>query len=89
MTTCASFPAVATVTPAKTATPVDYLLRLQALRQQVGLSRSSIYAAIAAGTFPKPVRLGGNSVAWLQSEVSAWVSERIAERDQEVTRERA
>ncbi|AOX99920.1 AlpA family transcriptional regulator [Jeongeupia sp. USM3] len=75
--------------PALRASPIDFLLRLQALRQQVGLSRSSIYAAIAAGTFPKPVRLGGNSVAWLQSEVSAWVAERIAERDQEVARERA
>ncbi|WP_189460218.1 helix-turn-helix transcriptional regulator [Jeongeupia chitinilytica] len=75
---------IAAVAPA-----VDHLLRLQAVCRQVALSRSSIYAAIAAGTFPKPIRLGGNSVAWLQSEVSAWVAERIAERDQEVARERA
>ncbi|WP_211251648.1 helix-turn-helix transcriptional regulator [Andreprevotia chitinilytica] len=60
---------------------VDYLLRLPYVCKRVALSRSSIYAAVAAGTFPKPVRLGGNSVAWLESEVAAWIAARIAERD--------
>ncbi|CAA7616962.1 AlpA family transcriptional regulator [Magnetospirillum sp. SS-4] len=35
----------------------------------------------AAGKFPKRVNLGPGRVAWLMSEVDAWVSERIAERD--------
>lgn len=35
----------------------------------------------AAGKFPKRVQLGPNRVAWLLSEVDAWVSERIATRD--------
>jgi prophage regulatory protein len=35
----------------------------------------------AAGKFPKRVQLGPNRVAWLLSEVDAWVSERINFRD--------
>ncbi|MBI5165629.1 MAG: AlpA family phage regulatory protein [Magnetospirillum sp.] len=35
----------------------------------------------AAGQFPKRVKLGLNRVAWLLSEVDAWVSERITSRD--------
>jgi prophage regulatory protein len=37
----------------------------------LGLSKSAIYARIAQGTFPKPVSLGGHSVAWIESEVTA------------------
>lgn len=35
----------------------------------------------AAGKFPKRIKLGPNRVAWVLSEVNAWVSERIADRD--------
>ena len=35
----------------------------------------------AAGQFPKRVQLGPNRVAWLLSEVDAWLSKRIAFRD--------
>jgi prophage regulatory protein len=35
----------------------------------------------AAGKFPKRVRLGQNRVAWLLTEVEAWLDERIAVRD--------
>ena len=35
----------------------------------------------AAGKFPKRVRLGGNRVAWLMSEIDEWVTARISFRD--------
>ncbi len=35
----------------------------------------------AAGEFPKRIRLGQNRVAWVLSEVEAWIDERIAKRD--------
>ena len=35
----------------------------------------------AAGKFPKRVQLGPNRVAWLLSEVDAWVQERMTVRD--------
>jgi prophage regulatory protein len=31
--------------------------------------------------FPKPVKIGHGSVAWVESEVDAWISARMAERD--------
>ena len=34
-----------------------------------------------AGRFPQRIKLGPNRVAWVLSEVEAWVRERIAERD--------
>ena len=53
------------------------ILRLTEVRVRVGLSRSSIYAAVSKGTFPKPIQLGARSVGWLEVEIEAWVSQRI------------
>jgi prophage regulatory protein len=44
----------------------------------VGLSRSSIYCAVAEKRFPQPVRLGARAVGWLESEVDDWVNNQIA-----------
>ena len=33
--------------------------------------------------FPKPVRLGTNSIAFVESEIEAWLKARIAERDEQ------
>jgi prophage regulatory protein len=59
------------------------LIRLPAVKAQTGIARTQIYAGIAAGTFPKPVRLGTRTVAWLQAEINAWIADRIAVRDLE------
>jgi prophage regulatory protein len=53
------------------------LLRLPQVRVRTGLSRSTIYQYISAGTFPKPVQLGPRAVAWIESEVAAWIHARI------------
>ncbi len=52
------------------------LLRLPEVLRRVGASRSWLYAAIAAGSFPAPVRLGANAVAWREDEVTAWIETR-------------
>ena len=57
------------------------LLRLPQVKARAALSRSEIYRRIAAGTFPAPVKLGISASAWVESEVDAWVAERIADRD--------
>jgi prophage regulatory protein len=57
----------------------ETILRLPQVRTRTGLSRSSIYAAVARGEFSKPVKLGARSVGWPESEVSAWIERRIAE----------
>jgi predicted DNA-binding transcriptional regulator AlpA len=39
-----------------------------------GFKRSAIYARIAAGTFPAPLREPGTgTVRWLEPEVVAWI----------------
>lgn len=56
--------------------PGDRLLPLSDLRRMVPLSRSSIYAKVAAGDFPAPLRLSANRVAWREADVLAWLNGR-------------
>jgi len=65
-------------------TPAEKFLRFPTVRSLTGLGRTRIYFLISEGRFPRPVRLGPQSVAWLESEVRAWMQERISERDQVV-----
>jgi prophage regulatory protein len=58
----------------------DTILRLPQVKHRVGLSRSSIYLAISHGRFPSPIRLGSRAVGWLQSEIDAWLQQKITAR---------
>lgn len=53
------------------------ILRLPTVRNRTGLSRSTIYARISAGRFPKPINLGGRAVGWIESEVNEWIETQI------------
>lgn len=57
------------------------LLKRKQVEERTCLSCSAIYAGIAAGTFPKPCTIGARSVAWLESEVSAWIAARVSARE--------
>lgn len=46
-----------------------------------GKRRSSIYAAIKHGQFPKPIKLPGGASAWMRSEVLQWMQARINARN--------
>ena len=37
------------------------------------MSRSSIYAKIQRGEFPRPVELGPNSRGWVEAEITEWL----------------
>lgn len=52
--------------------------RLNGVKSMVGLSRSTIYALMAAGKFPKSISLGERSVGWLESEVEEWIDSKVA-----------
>ncbi|MEC8072560.1 MAG: AlpA family phage regulatory protein, partial [Pseudomonadota bacterium] len=41
------------------------VLRIFEVSDRTGLPRSSIYAKIQAGDFPRPIKLGPRSVGWL------------------------
>lgn len=52
------------------------ILRRHQVQSRTGLARSSIYALIAAGRFPAPIRLTSNTVGWLEHEVEQWITQR-------------
>jgi len=60
-----------------TAAPAGALLRLRQVLNLTGLGKSSIYARISAGTFPRPISLGPRSVAWVEDEVRAWIAQQV------------
>ena len=71
--------------PRPTLPVVKKLYRMNELVVVVGRCRAAIYADIRAGQFPRPIRLGPRSSAWLCSEVEQWLEQRAAERDRERT----
>lgn len=62
-----------------TARVSDRFIRLPELINKIGIGRSSVYNKMNPKskhydkTFPKTKSLGPNSVAWLESEVDAWM----------------
>lgn len=54
------------------------LLRRGDVLARVGFSKSTLYALMKAGEFPKPRKLSANIVAWVESEVDAWIAARVA-----------
>jgi prophage regulatory protein len=65
-----------------TTTEVARLIRLSEVEERVGLKKTAIYNLISLGQFPRPVRLGSRSVAWVNKEVAEWVGRRIELRDE-------
>lgn len=58
----------------------DRVMRKKEVLAVVGLSDVSVWRQERAGTFPKRLRLGGNSVGWLKSEIDGWLHQRAADR---------
>ena len=54
----------------------ERILRRPDVEELTGLSRSTIYAMISEGTFPRPVRLGKRAVGWPVSQIDEWLQSR-------------
>lgn len=61
--------------------PSERVMRKKEVLATVGLSDVSVWRLEKAGAFPRRIRLGGNSVGWLQSEIFGWLEERAAARE--------
>jgi prophage regulatory protein len=35
------------------------------------------YALLKEGQFPRPINLGARAVGWLESEIDAWIADRV------------
>lgn len=64
------------------------ILRLHDVKARCALSKTTIYRLIESGLFPKPIRLGPNSVGWLSDELDKWVTDRAAARTAATSRSR-
>lgn len=53
-------------------------IKIAEVRKMTGLSTSTIYERMLVKQFPRQVKLGPRAVAWVKSEVQAWVKERIS-----------
>jgi prophage regulatory protein len=56
----------------------DSLLRLPEVMRRSGNRKTKLYELIKNGKFPPPIPLTQRSVAWVESEVQAWIDARIA-----------
>ena len=52
------------------------ILRLNDVKHLTGLSRSTIYAEMARGNFPRQCKLGVRSVGWHEAAVRQWMESR-------------
>ena len=60
--------------------PNDRVLRKPEVFARISLSDATIWRMEKAGRFPKRIRLGGNSVGWIESEIKEWLEQRKAAR---------
>lgn len=59
----------------------DKFVDMAFITQLTGLTDKWFYKLIQDGEFPKPIKLGRSS-RWLESEVEAWLQQRIAQSRQ-------
>ena len=52
-------------------------LRRKEVERKTGLSRSTIYANMALGIFPKTVKIGNRAVAWVEADIDDWMLSRV------------
>ncbi|WP_208858464.1 helix-turn-helix transcriptional regulator [Vreelandella nigrificans] len=60
------------------------LIRIKDVMERTGLARSTIYKYISLGQFPPSIKLGTRAVAWVESEIEAWINDSIKRRDEVV-----
>lgn len=51
----------------------DRILRIKAVLERTGLTRSTLYRKMQNGTFPKQVQISTRCAGWRESAVNAWM----------------
>lgn len=60
------------------------LIRMPETMRRTGYGKAWLYRLISQDRFPKPVKIGSRSIAFVESEVDEWINQRIAESRKEV-----
>ncbi len=50
----------------------DRFLRLPAVIDRTGLSRSTVYRKMEAGTFPRQIKIAARCAGWRESAITEW-----------------
>jgi len=58
---------------AMTTDAADRILRLNTVLDRTGLSRSTLYRKVQAGTFPRQVRIAPRCAGWRESAINDWM----------------
>jgi len=64
--------------------PYELMVRQDLKQRGIPVSNSSLLRWEQRGAFPRRVRLGATTVAWLKHEVDAWLEARVEERSRHV-----
>jgi prophage regulatory protein len=59
----------------------ERIIRKQELLKMIGLSDATVWRKEREGTFPKRLKLGGNSCGWFESEINGWMKQLSAARE--------
>lgn len=49
------------------------ILRRKEVEKRFGLACSTIYAMMASGDFPKPIKIGRRAVGWREQDLNDWL----------------
>jgi len=60
---------------------VHRLLSTRTVLERICVSKPSLYRMINRGDFPKPVPIGRQRVAFIETEVESWIGARMEARD--------
>lgn len=60
------------------------LIRLPEVQRRTGYSKAWIYRLISQKRFPTAIKIGSRAIAFVESEIDEWISQRIAESRGEV-----
>lgn len=55
------------------------LIRVPEVLRRVGFSRTTMYELIKEGRFPNKVIIGARSVAFVESDIDAWIENTISD----------
>ncbi len=65
------------------ATTPNRFIRVKEVLDRIGIGRSTLYDWLNPQSprfdskFPKPIKIGANAVAWLESDINEWINEKV------------
>lgn len=53
----------------------ERILRIKAVLERTGLSRSTLYRKVQEGTFPQPIKIAVRCAGWRESAIMNWLED--------------